>query len=461
MNIQIFNVRDGFANNSSSSHSILFRADGEKAQDNYDDSGFHWDFFTVNSEQGILDYLRATLNSNLRCTVHRDYIECILDSWVGESSIDDDATVDHQSVITLPVRFDGKTVNKQFFMELKELMLSNNTLIMGGNDNTDDIHPLSSTDGISPDIKAEGRTYVARKDETYDYWTFFDRDYGTKFRFVLNENGQDAVFPTKSSTPDLVDIKLSDYCEFGCKFCYQGSSKDGKHASLDDLRYLLYQLESAEVFEIAYGGGEPTQYPHLVELLKATKEHNITPNFTTKNIKWLHDNIMEVVDIIGSCAVSVMCSSDLKRIQTIREFYDIRRHKICAQVVMGTVSQDTFKEIVKTACECNIPLTLLGYKNIGRGPSFQQYDYSNWMDVVKSVISSNDWYKIGVDTALVQQSTQQMLDAPNWLYHKDEGQFSWYIDAVSKTHGPSSYDVTEPYPRPSEIIETYEKYQCA
>lgn len=45
----------------------------------------------------------------------------------------------------------------------------------------------------------------------------FNRVDGTKIRFAVGSY-------TKAKRPELVDIKITDWCDVGCTFCYQNST---------------------------------------------------------------------------------------------------------------------------------------------------------------------------------------------------------------------------------------------
>jgi len=460
--IKIFNIRGGFANNSSSSHSIIFKSIPIELTDNYSaDLQFGWDTFTIGSKQGVLDYLKAILTCNFKYEMNNDYIKCIVEGWVGPIPSADLPSIDHQSIVSLPYTYEEDAINKQFFMEFKELLLSQDTVILGGNDNGGE-HPLEDLPGTVPELLIETSGYIAKKDDRFDYWTFFNRSSGDKFRCVLNKNGLDkSIIPTRASAPDLVDIKITDYCTFNCDFCYQGSTKNGKHAPFSDISTMVDILSRNEVLEIAYGGGEPTQHPDFIRILEYTKSKFIVPNFTTKNINWLKDNFPKISHIIGSCAVSVTSLRDVHRVATVRDFYEVRSQQICAQVVMGTIKKNELQEIIKFCSEKQIPLTLLGYKTTGRGDSYRwKVNYDNWLEWVAEVLKTSQWYKIGIDTALVKEYDTELKQTgiPNWLYHSEEGLFSWYIDAVDHKMGPSSYEPTTPYNNIYTCIDTYLEY---
>lgn len=463
--IKVFNIRNGFANNSSSTHSIIFSDQPVNVVDDYSYGDFGWDFFTVATKQGILDYLGASLHSNISYKMNEQYVEAIVDSWVGPMNWDDMdeySSVDHQSLLTFPITFDRSGINKQYFDEFKNLLLSNNAMILGGNDNDDHEHRLKSLGKQADfDYITENSGLIAKKDEKNNYWTFFNERTGDKIRLVLDTAGNRTIMPTKASTPDLVDVKITDYCTTGCQFCYQGSTKAGRHADFDDIEKVIDELSENQVFEIAFGGGETTSHPNFIEILKYTAENHIKPNFTTKDFNWLKENIGDIHEIIGSCAYSVSNVYDIKKISTIIDFYELPNNKICVQYVMGSSNMYQYKAIVDACIEYRVPLTLLGFKTIGRGETYKQNDHTGWLDYLLQQKGFGKWFTIGIDTALVQQSEQILADAgmPNWLYHKDEGVFSWYIDAVAKQMGSSSYYALTPYQNiRKDFIDQYSKF---
>lgn len=448
--IKIFNWRAGFANNSSSTHSIIFSKDPiDKSLDDYENLTFGWYRFTIASEMGILNYLNATVRGNLEYGMDKSYVTAIANSWTAECLKPeyDYGTVDHQSLITLPLTFSRNALNKEYFDELKELLLTSNTLILGGNDNDDQVHDLYDS-RYEASFQVETSRKIAKKDHVNNYWTLYDPNNGNRIRMVFDKTGEKTVMPTKASSPDLVDMKITSYCNFGCKFCYMDSTSTGYPADFAKIQQTIDFLKSKEVFEIAYGGGEPTTHPDFINILKYTAAAHITPNFTTKNFKWLKENFAEIKDVIGSCAYSISNAYDIKQIATLQDYYDLPSNKIVAQYVLGSDPLPYgLTSIIKSCSLHNVSLTLLGFKTVGRGGVYQQFDYSEWFDLVLKLRTEGHCCQIGIDTALVQQSEEilKLAKVPHWLYHKDEGAFSWYIDAVDNKMGPSSYEPTTAY----------------
>lgn len=249
--MKIHNVRLGFATNSSSSHSIVFF--NSPPEDNYVKSEYGWDFFTLSSADAKLDYLSLCLFSALR----REKVSLalavdIVQAWTGKKIELEDGRwpggyVDHQSILTLPRSWDGTGIDKRFYEELEKYLLRPGVAILGGNDNMPEDHPLRSHGkDITLPIRDLGPNIVARKDG--NYWAIFNRDTGAKIRFSFDDN---VPMPYRASAPELVDLKITDYCPYECEFCYQSSSRQGKHA---ERMYPIYDaLEKLRVFEVAVG----------------------------------------------------------------------------------------------------------------------------------------------------------------------------------------------------------------
>src|SRR6185503_11282388 len=155
----------------------------------------------------------------------------------------------------------------------RDALMRPGVVVLGGNDNEEDCahfdlndhycgyghHFFKDHPDIAPlkwgaELREEGRDgLVCRSDGAW--WTLFRRDSGAKVRMTFVDDAQPYV---RSSAPELVDVKITDYCPFGCPFCYQGSTHQGLHADDEVLGALIRQLGELRVFEMAIGGGEPT-----------------------------------------------------------------------------------------------------------------------------------------------------------------------------------------------------------
>lgn len=423
------------------------------------DDEYGWDHFRLVSEEQKIRYLAAQFicqfvdsaeDRDLIVSHFEKYVPGLFDNCdlVGEERSYESGgktytyidrsypTVDHQSAFCL------SKVDQQMLDSMTNFFMDPRVVVLGGNDNTDshsnvvdgatEIPFFSAlmTDGTKVRLKTEG-----------PYWVMFGRN-GTKARISLDPNVPDY---TKSLTPELVDVKITDYCGKGCKFCYQSSTKDGKHASYEDIVKIFDMLAEMEVFEVALGGGEPTDHPDFIKILAAAGERGIVPNFTTLSDRWLNDpDVIDAVNkYVGGIGVSCSDHKALALRSQIRKA--VSWHVVVsAQHVLGAVPLTVTAKFLDEAFGKHIPVLLLGFKEVGFGAQYNRHDDSSTEVVLKLAIDQakeNCYPQLSVDTALINQYPQ-LLDAlgvPDALITSPEGKFSCYIDAVSMQMGPSSY----------------------
>lgn len=452
--MKILNVRLGLATNSSSTHSLIFLPKGAKASEISESNGrqcYGWDYFQLTMPESKLDYLAQSLYQQLKYEVGEEIAKTVAKEWSGRP-IDVEGYVDHQSQWTFPRDWEGKGINKEFFEDFKTFLVRDDIVIAGGNDNDEGEPEALSTGGVTPaglnkmPEEAYGCPFVARKDG--DYWTIFNRSNGAKIRMTFKGHDFDVV-PKRSSAPELIDIKITDYCPFECAYCYQGSTKEGKHADDGWLTSLAYKLKDMQVFEVAIGGGEPTLHPNFVEILRHFRWNNIVPNFTTKNLGWLKDKKKadEILKHAGAFAYSCEKAEDVNELASILKKRKIEHQEcytnyraITVQHVVGVAEEEEFRKILMACAEHHFQLTLLGYKMVGRGPEFGAKPSSKWLDIVKEVCEEK-YLRVGIDTALADRHWDDLIAAgvPSHCMTRVEGQFSCYIDAVTRTINTSSY----------------------
>jgi hypothetical protein len=451
--MKIHNVRLWFATNSSSTHSIIFI----KPKQSVKDSGcldyeFGWDFWTAASQVTKRQYVALQLYSALKTQVNEDIATAVVKDWVG-CDLDLDGRpgglIDHQSLYDLPASWDGMGVDYQFFKEFCAFLMRDDVAILGGNDNdynsdgTPKKHPLSDGAFVLPISRDCGNTptTVCRKDPL-GYWTLFDRRSGAKIRFSFSDLPGTKP-PQKATYPELVDLKITDFCPYDCKYCYQGSTTAGKHAETRTVYNIASILGDMRVFEVAIGGGEPTLHPDFIKILNMFRSYGVVPNFTTKNLSWLRDpaKVKDIMSRIGGFAFSVDDEKDIPKLSALLEINDIDREKVSIQYVMGTSSLYGLERITRECHKHMLKLTLLGYKHTHRGGTFKPYQYDKWLDTIKKLRDEGVLTIIGIDTSLAKESEDALKKAKiePVLYSTEEGKFSMYIDAVDYKMGPSSY----------------------
>jgi len=236
--------------------------------------------------------------------------------------------------------------------------------------------------------------------------------------------------------------------------CYQGSTPKGKHGDLDNIKHVLDALAEMQVFEVALGGGEPTHYPHLAEVLQYAHERGIVPNFTTFGVDWLQNVglVRTVQNTVGAIGVSVHDAHQLNKVSKIEHVlngqrgWGDRRVQITAQHVVGSVDISETAQLLDACWDTGVDLLLLGYKPVGFGAAHAPHDMTG-LDTLLGLRRDRKphWRAkismLGVDTAFVQQFGDLLkeLEIPQVLVTSEEGKFSMYVDAVTLTQGPSSY----------------------
>lgn len=475
--MKIDNIRLGFATNSSSSHSVVIMDGRNTSSDMLKyisaDCNYGWENFVLASNEEKMKYFATALlcagdfdglcKDEDDCISMNDKVEIVYNLTGVRPH--EDSYIDHQSNPG-PINLD-----KDYIEFIKQILLDDRILICGGNDNGEPYRPSNILEEFDlGDLISKHKTIRTKINN--DAIILFNSTNGNKIRLTKDNKSYD-----KSSTPELVDVKITDYCPYGCEFCYQGSTKEGNHASLESIEKIFQTLQRAGTFEVAIGGGEPTKHPEFKEIIEMAAQYDIVPNFTTFGVDWLKDDqLLNVLgNHIGGVGVSVHSIDDVNKVKKIFDCF--RQHnrlwqqagKLLAQHVVGTHDITETANIIRAFVDADMPMLLLGYKEEGFGANFTKYDLSDLPLVIKLMSGSeadieNRRFDLSVDTAFLEQFPNfvDVLNIPSVLYTKYEGKFSCYIDAVTGKMGPSSYckpekmtDLPKEY---SEFIEIYQTY---
>ena len=259
---------------------------------------------------------------------------------------------------------------------------------------------------------------------------FFDSRNGTKLRFALGRY-------TKARIPELVDIKITDYCPFACAFCYQDSTLQGKHARIENMEFIIRELAKHKVFEVALGGGEPTDHPDFLTILRGFREAGVVPNFTTKSLGYVKRNWMRLEPYVGAFAYSAETVDDLYKADKMLK--DVPRDRVNIHYVMGLQGEYEFLRFMYEAHRLNFRVTLLGYKTVGRGDQVEHQNYDWWIDRVSTLVRMGRCPTFSIDTPMAEQYADR-LPVDRRMFHTREGFVSAYIDAVQMGMSASSFE---------------------
>ena len=486
-------MRHGFANNSSSAHSLIFSRSLKKEK--AAGMEFGWDNFCLSSKENKKKYLLVTLYSNYThynrfndTLINHDTVnkfirdefvkfvraENLLANIFTEADVEEfmqekNAYIDHQSLLSMPIhrnanKWNNHFLNIEFFADFCNEIINNDFVILGGNDNSDgnrlryeDTNEYDSIKELWRFLKDKGEnSIICEKDhKTGEYVISYMGGTIMKVSMDGKADGE------KSEFPYLVDIAITSKCEAGCAFCYMDSKPDGKHAEYYDLDYLANALKEANVFEIVLGGGEPTEYRGQYEY------HNIASvagdfrgkgfkvGITTKNYE-VHTRpyFKDLVCNLNSMAVSCCNVWDLDTVKIIKDAFETANHEInsahgdyrsrcfSVQCVLESNTLEELKEFLTKCYYLGIyNVTLLGAKSHGRGKDFKWKKMSKkWIEVVGELVKEKN-LDISVDSVLSQKYRKELVKygIKPYFLTGEEGRETCFIDAVNGKLCSSSF----------------------
>jgi len=106
------------------------------------------------------------------------------------------------------------------------------------------------------------------------------------------------------SAPLEVHLNLSERCGAGCRHCYVDARPDGPILDPARVCRILDALAAARVFHVALGGGEPLEYPSLIEVAHHARARGLVPNLTTSG-RGLTPALARAMDVFGQINVSL------------------------------------------------------------------------------------------------------------------------------------------------------------
>lgn len=273
---------------------------------------------------------------------------------------------------------------------------------------------------------------------------------GTKIR----ETKDNELIP---SFAENCDVKITDKCDGGCPFCYEGCTSNGKHGDILNYKF----LDTLHPYtELAINGND-LSHPDLVPFMYKMKEKNIILNMTVNQIHFERDfNFIKScvgAGLIHGLGVSLKDPTD-EFIAKISQFPNAVIH-----VINGVVSVPDLARLA----DHNLKILILGYKHLRRGESYyeQNDEIVNALqeDLDKHLfpeIISNNWFNVVSfdNLAIKQLNVQKHLSEEQWeqFYMGDDGNFTFYIDMVDGTFGKNSL-ATERHPIMDNIDDMFNK----
>lgn len=255
-------------------------------------------------------------------------------------------------------------------------------------------------------------------------------DDGTKLRYT-NDDEFIAEFP------ENIDLKVTNYCDAGCLYCHEDSTRAGRHS---------YPFPSFKFFdslrphtELAIGGGNPLSYPDLAKFLRAMKERNIICNITINQIhfekSWAYINFLSKAGLVKGIGVSVIKPTD-KLLSLVEHTNNAVFHTI-----LGIQTLDDFYRISKNNKKFKV--LILGYKNFRRGSLYK----NKYIDINTTKLASkimelkSDFQVLSFDNLAIEQlDLKSKVSKAEWkmYYMGDDGNHTMYIDLVNQRFARNS-----------------------
>lgn len=504
----IINKRLGFATNSSSTHSVVIGTGLEKDEIlNFNPFSFGWEFFTLQSREAKIKYISVVLLDSIRylwdsrVKLNNTYREAIIDIEHGcFNNKEVQAVVEIMRLFLKPYHkdvlnclhlegnetpeavyhkflqecangyVDHSSDNAEYihvkmgperFKKVVDQLLDEKVLILGGNDNSSEDHKYSEypVKEFSDAIEYDN----IRFDPDNKKFIWFDVNTGE--RIIA---GLEPSTPIKTSYPLLVDLNVTDKCGLKCQYCYRSCDDKGEHASFKDVTDAVDVLADAGTLEVAIGGGDVLEYPHILKTMAYCRESGIVPNLSIAYLPWQDKSqvmkFLHLVHLAGSIGVSVGYTGRVKEIKTYCDKNNVPLSKFVLHIIPGVVCMQLLEELLELAWLNGLGVLLLGYKHVGKGVTYKALNrecLERWPELLYKLKEENKLGTISVDTAAIQKHEEALvkLGVSSKYYIKEEGKVSCFIDPVKKLIAPSSYSLeVHKYNNVSEIMHIYKTF---
>lgn len=270
---------------------------------------------------------------------------------------------------------------------------------------------------------------------------------GTKIR----ETEEDDFIP---SFAENCDVKITDKCDGGCPFCYEGCTSNGRHGDILNQKF----LDTLHPYtEMAINGNDLT-HPDLIPFLEKLHEKKVIANMTVNQIHFerCQDIIRDLVDrhLIFGLGISLKNPTP-EFIELVKQY---------PNAVIHTINGILSPSDVEMLSGHNLKMLILGYKQLRRGVDWYTTDHEN-------IVVKQMWLKENLDSilskfnvvsfdnlAINQLDVKRLMSEEEWqeFYMGDDGNYTFYLDLVEGNFGKNSL-ATERFPIMDSIDEMFQK----
>ena len=268
---------------------------------------------------------------------------------------------------------------------------------------------------------------------------------------VIRENDLDNLTPAFAEN---CDVKLTDKCNEGCFFCYEGCTSDGQHSDILNQKW-IHTLHPYT--ELAINGND-MDHPQLIPFLQILKEQKVIANITVNQNQFMNnlDKIDSLYkdDLIFGLGVSLITPT--------KEFiHEIKKYP---NAVIHTINGILNRGHIAKLSNNNLKILILGYKELQRGIEYKDkhrpsiYLNQEYLkDNLKNIIDKFDvisFDNLALEQLDVKNSGILTEDAWNEFYMGDDGTVTYFIDAVKKEFAKNSLS-QDRYPTTDSVDDMF------
>lgn len=229
---------------------------------------------------------------------------------------------------------------------------------------------------------------------------------------------------------ELIDLKVTNRCGAGCFFCYQDSTRNGKEADVGQVIAYLESLEE-KPFQIAIGGGEPSKWKGLYELLHWCEVRNVVANMAVGPSAGRTE--LCIISQMGPKAIGVSFVDEKSFLQITGAMRG-NGAKIMAHLVLRSDMIDEWVSRAEWWPPWIEGFVFLYYKKHGRGVDHDLVPTREQMERVYEAYKDEN---IGYDSCcfpFVKDKASSLV-----VEDCDGGMYSMYWDAVEGTYSQCSF----------------------
>ena len=254
---------------------------------------------------------------------------------------------------------------------------------------------------------------------------------GTKIR----ETEENEFIPSFSEN---VDVKITDVCDGGCPFCYEGCTMNGKHANL----FSYHFINTLHPYTEMALNGNDLSHPDLEKFLIFLKDKKVYANITVNQKHFIkHYNLIKKWSIEGlvhgiGVSLNDPCDDFIEMVTSI------------PNTVIHTINGILTIDDVNFLKDKGVKVLILGYKSLRRGEAYMEScapEIKRKQDELKSLLPTminEEWFDVlSFDNLAIEQlDVKSLLPSDEWdsFYMGDDGDYTFYIDMVKGEYGRNS-----------------------